>query len=108
MTETTASLSWGPGMDNHSPILSYTIQARTPFSLGWQAVTTGRLVSSDSLSVGHMNVLVDKRLSERGWYPFQAPHLKGTVNNTSPAWLTFSGSSCRVLMKGYFCGVSQF
>ncbi|KAM6930118.1 contactin-4 [Lycodopsis pacificus] len=40
MTETTASLSWGPGMDHHSPIHSYTIQARTPFSLGWQAVTT--------------------------------------------------------------------
>ncbi|TMS16334.1 Contactin-4 [Larimichthys crocea] len=40
MSETTASVSWGPGMDNHSPILSYTIQARTPFSLGWQAVTT--------------------------------------------------------------------
>ncbi|KAM6925227.1 contactin-4 [Xenentodon cancila] len=40
MTATSASLSWGPGMDNHSPILSYTIQARTPFSLGWQAVTT--------------------------------------------------------------------
>ncbi|KAF3696754.1 Contactin-4 Brain-derived immunoglobulin superfamily protein 2 [Channa argus] len=40
MTETTASLSWGPGMDNHSPILSFAIQARTPFSLGWQAVTT--------------------------------------------------------------------
>ncbi|XP_022062287.1 contactin-4 isoform X2 [Acanthochromis polyacanthus] len=40
MTETTASVSWGPGSDNHSPVLSYTIQARTPFSLGWQAVTT--------------------------------------------------------------------
>uniref|UniRef100_A0A8C7Y6E2 Contactin 3a, tandem duplicate 1 n=1 Tax=Oryzias sinensis TaxID=183150 RepID=A0A8C7Y6E2_9TELE len=40
MTETTATLSWRPGTDNHSPILSYTIQARTPFSLGWQAVTT--------------------------------------------------------------------
>ncbi|XP_008316916.1 contactin-4 [Cynoglossus semilaevis] len=40
MTETTASLSWRPGIDNHSPILSYTIQARSPFSLGWQAVTT--------------------------------------------------------------------
>ncbi|XP_068996171.1 contactin-4 isoform X1 [Embiotoca jacksoni] len=40
MTETTAALSWGPGMDSHSAILSYTIQARTPFSLGWQAVTT--------------------------------------------------------------------
>ncbi|TNN87716.1 Contactin-4 [Liparis tanakae] len=40
MTETTASLFWGPGMDNHSPITSYTIQARTTFSLGWQTVTT--------------------------------------------------------------------
>ncbi|XP_028309025.1 contactin-4 isoform X1 [Gouania willdenowi] len=42
MTETTASLSWGQGTDNHSPILSYTIQARSPFSLGWQAVSTVR------------------------------------------------------------------
>uniref|UniRef100_A0A3B4A4B2 Contactin 3a, tandem duplicate 1 n=1 Tax=Periophthalmus magnuspinnatus TaxID=409849 RepID=A0A3B4A4B2_9GOBI len=40
VTETTASVSWGPGLDNHSPILSYAIQARSPFSLGWQAVTT--------------------------------------------------------------------
>ncbi|XP_068184564.1 contactin-4 isoform X1 [Antennarius striatus] len=40
MTETTASVSWEPGTENHSPILSYTIQARTPFFLGWQAVTT--------------------------------------------------------------------
>lgn len=41
--DTTASLSWRPGPDNHSPITAYTIQARTPFSLGWQAVTTGKL-----------------------------------------------------------------
>uniref|UniRef100_A0AAV2LXZ9 Contactin-4-like n=1 Tax=Knipowitschia caucasica TaxID=637954 RepID=A0AAV2LXZ9_KNICA len=40
VTETTASVSWRPGLDNHSPILSYAIQARSPFSLGWQAVTT--------------------------------------------------------------------
>ncbi|KAG7478067.1 hypothetical protein MATL_G00076480 [Megalops atlanticus] len=40
ITDTTASLSWRPGPDNHSPITTYTIQARTPFSLGWQAVTT--------------------------------------------------------------------
>ncbi|XP_023193460.1 contactin-4-like isoform X2 [Xiphophorus maculatus] len=40
MTETTSSLSWRPGLDNHSPLLSYTIQARTPFSLGWQTVAT--------------------------------------------------------------------
>lgn len=44
VTETTASVSWSPGTDNYSPILSYAIQARTPFFLGWQAVTTGRLV----------------------------------------------------------------
>uniref|UniRef100_A0AAR2K3W1 Contactin 4 n=1 Tax=Pygocentrus nattereri TaxID=42514 RepID=A0AAR2K3W1_PYGNA len=40
LTDTTATLSWKPGPDNHSPITAYTIQARTPFSLGWQAVTT--------------------------------------------------------------------
>uniref|UniRef100_A0A3B5A399 Contactin-4-like n=1 Tax=Stegastes partitus TaxID=144197 RepID=A0A3B5A399_9TELE len=40
ITDTTASLSWRPGPDNHSPITAYTIQARTPFTLGWQAVTT--------------------------------------------------------------------
>lgn len=43
ITDATASLSWRPGPDNHSPITAYTIQARTPFSLGWQAVTTGKL-----------------------------------------------------------------
>ncbi|XP_046702281.1 contactin-4, partial [Silurus meridionalis] len=40
LTDSTVSLSWKPGPDNHSPINAYTIQARTPFSLGWQAVTT--------------------------------------------------------------------
>ncbi|XP_067884634.1 LOW QUALITY PROTEIN: contactin-5-like, partial [Heterodontus francisci] len=37
---TTATLSWSPGRDNHSPVTQYNIQARNPFSLGWQAVTT--------------------------------------------------------------------
>lgn len=41
VTETTASVSWAPGLENYSPILSFTIQARTLFFLGWQAVTTG-------------------------------------------------------------------
>ncbi|KAF4078931.1 hypothetical protein AMELA_G00187330 [Ameiurus melas] len=40
LSDSTATLSWKPGPDNHSPIITYTIQARTPFSLGWQAVTT--------------------------------------------------------------------
>ncbi|XP_061779965.1 contactin-4-like [Nerophis lumbriciformis] len=40
ITDTTATLSWRPGADNHSPITAFAIQARTPFSLGWQAVST--------------------------------------------------------------------
>ncbi|KAF7250838.1 Contactin-5 [Varanus komodoensis] len=40
ITETTATLSWTPGADNHSPITSYSLQARSPFSLGWQTVKT--------------------------------------------------------------------
>ncbi|TRY69812.1 hypothetical protein DNTS_000590, partial [Danionella cerebrum] len=40
ITDSTATLSWRPGPDNHSPITGYSIQARTPFSLGWQAVST--------------------------------------------------------------------
>lgn len=41
ITDTTAQVSWRPGVDNHSPITTYVIQARTPFSVGWQAVNTG-------------------------------------------------------------------
>ncbi|XP_067907596.1 contactin-4-like isoform X5 [Heterodontus francisci] len=40
ITDTTAQLSWSPGIDNHSPISMYTVQARTPFSVGWQALKT--------------------------------------------------------------------
>ncbi|XP_041743354.1 contactin-4-like isoform X2 [Coregonus clupeaformis] len=40
ITDSTVQLSWGSGPDNHSPVTTYTIQARTPFSIGWQAVRT--------------------------------------------------------------------
>uniref|UniRef100_A0A8C8VMV4 Contactin-3 n=1 Tax=Pelusios castaneus TaxID=367368 RepID=A0A8C8VMV4_9SAUR len=40
ITDTTAQLSWKEGADNHCPVTTYTIQARTPFSVGWQRVTT--------------------------------------------------------------------
>ncbi|XP_075822947.1 contactin-5 [Microtus pennsylvanicus] len=40
ITENTATLSWSPATDNHSPISSYNLQARSPFSLGWQTVKT--------------------------------------------------------------------
>lgn len=41
VTDRNAQLSWGPGPDNHSPVTLYIVQARTPFSIGWQAVKTG-------------------------------------------------------------------
>ncbi|XP_066541265.1 contactin-5 isoform X2 [Hoplias malabaricus] len=40
ITDATATLSWSHGVDNHSPITTYNIQARSPFSLGWQTVKT--------------------------------------------------------------------
>ncbi|NWW61202.1 CNTN4 protein, partial [Ifrita kowaldi] len=40
VTDSTAQLSWRSGADNHSPITMYVVQARTPFSVGWQAVST--------------------------------------------------------------------
>uniref|UniRef100_A0A5F8GX44 Contactin 6 n=1 Tax=Monodelphis domestica TaxID=13616 RepID=A0A5F8GX44_MONDO len=40
ISSTTSQLCWGPGVDNNSPIQIYTIQTRTPFSVGWLAVST--------------------------------------------------------------------
>ncbi|KAM4612748.1 LOW QUALITY PROTEIN: contactin-4 [Polymixia lowei] len=40
ITDTTVQLSWGSGPDNHSPVTMYTVQARTPCSIGWQTVKT--------------------------------------------------------------------
>ncbi|XP_031676907.1 contactin-4-like, partial [Oncorhynchus kisutch] len=40
ITDSTAQLSWESGPDHHSPVITYSIQARTPFSIGWQAVRT--------------------------------------------------------------------
>lgn len=42
VTDSTAQLAWSPGRDNGSPIASYVIQTRTPFTVGWQRVNTGR------------------------------------------------------------------
>ncbi|KAK2534240.1 hypothetical protein Q9233_004084 [Columba guinea] len=40
VSSTTAVLSWKSGVDNNSPVQIYSIQMRTPFSVGWQAVAT--------------------------------------------------------------------
>lgn len=41
VTDSTAQLAWSRGRDNGSPIANYFIQTRTPFTVGWQRVTTG-------------------------------------------------------------------
>lgn len=45
VTDSTAQLSWSRGRDNSSPITNYFIQTRTPFTVGWQRVNTGRQCS---------------------------------------------------------------
>lgn len=45
ISSTTSQLSWQPGSDNNSPIQIFTVQARTPFSVGWQAVSTGKCLA---------------------------------------------------------------
>uniref|UniRef100_A0A3P9PX63 Contactin 3b n=1 Tax=Poecilia reticulata TaxID=8081 RepID=A0A3P9PX63_POERE len=40
ITDSTAQLSWTPGRDNGSPITGYIVQARTPFTVGWQTIDT--------------------------------------------------------------------
>uniref|UniRef100_U3KGC1 Contactin 6 n=1 Tax=Ficedula albicollis TaxID=59894 RepID=U3KGC1_FICAL len=46
VSSTTAGLSWKPGVDNNSPVQIYSVQTRTPFSVGWQAVATAPEVIS--------------------------------------------------------------
>ena len=48
ITDTTAQLSWKEGTDNHSPVIAYSVQARTPFSVGWQTATTGKGGEADA------------------------------------------------------------
>ncbi|XP_058535164.1 contactin-6 [Ochotona princeps] len=40
ISSTTAQISWNAGPDHNSPIQIFTVQARTPFSVGWQAAGT--------------------------------------------------------------------
>ena len=57
ITDTSATLSWTRGLDNHSPISTYNLQARSPFSLGWQTVKTGNQWGANcSLYIWEVNV----------------------------------------------------
>lgn len=55
ITDSTAQLSWTLGRDNGSPITGYIIQARTPFTVGWQAVDTG-IVERSPLSLYNIHL----------------------------------------------------
>ncbi|XP_017273358.1 contactin-3 isoform X1 [Kryptolebias marmoratus] len=51
VTDSTAQLAWSPGRDNGSPITSYLIQTRTPFTVGWQRVNTvPEVISGNTLT----------------------------------------------------------
>ncbi|XP_029334835.1 contactin-3 isoform X4 [Mus caroli] len=52
ITDTTAQLSWTEGTDSHSPVISYAVQARTPFSVGWQSVRTAPEIAPSEVSGG--------------------------------------------------------
>lgn len=83
ITDTTAQLSWRPGPDNHSPVTMYVIQARTPFSVGWQAVSTGTTAGARGgrpQASGHS-----------AWRPEQRPRA--------------SGSPCRYSRQGHTTAV---
>ncbi|XP_051804546.1 contactin-4 isoform X4 [Acanthochromis polyacanthus] len=52
ITDTTVQLSWSSGPDNHSPVTMYMVQARTPFSIGWQTMRTVPKVAPVNVSGG--------------------------------------------------------
>lgn len=54
VSSTTAVLSWKSGIDNNSPVQIYSIQMRTPFSVGWQAVATGEQFESYRVFFAYM------------------------------------------------------
>uniref|UniRef100_A0A3B3TZQ0 Contactin-3-like n=1 Tax=Poecilia latipinna TaxID=48699 RepID=A0A3B3TZQ0_9TELE len=56
VTDSTAQLAWSPGRDNGSPITSYIIQTKTPFTVGWQRVNTVPEVIDGNI---HTAIVVD-------------------------------------------------
>lgn len=52
-------LSWKSGKDNNSPVQIYSIQTRTPFSVGWQAVSTGEYLRV-ALYFVHVTLITQK------------------------------------------------
>uniref|UniRef100_H3ALI7 Contactin-5 n=1 Tax=Latimeria chalumnae TaxID=7897 RepID=H3ALI7_LATCH len=82
ITATTATLSWSHGVDNHSPITTYNLQARSPFSLGWQTVKT----VPDPIS-GDMESAVASELNPWVEYEFRvvASNRIGTGDPSAPS-----------------------
>lgn len=62
VTDSTAQLAWTHGRDNGSPITSYFIQTRTPFTVGWQRVNTGRQRSQVDFPL-RPNVMIFSRIA---------------------------------------------
>ncbi|XP_063063884.1 contactin-4-like [Engraulis encrasicolus] len=57
ITDSTAQVSWKPGPDNGSPITGYTLQTKTPFTVGWQAVdTVPEVIDGNTLTATVVNL----------------------------------------------------
>uniref|UniRef100_A0AAY4BKN4 Contactin 3a, tandem duplicate 2 n=1 Tax=Denticeps clupeoides TaxID=299321 RepID=A0AAY4BKN4_9TELE len=57
ITDSTAQLSWTSGPNNGSPITSYIIQTKTPFTVGWQAVdTVPEVIDGNTLTATVVNL----------------------------------------------------
>ncbi|XP_008307194.2 contactin-5 [Cynoglossus semilaevis] len=82
ITDTTATLSWTRGLDNHSPITTYNLQARSPFSLGWQTVKT----DPDPVT-GEMEAAIAVELNPWVEYEFRvvASNAIGTGDPSAPS-----------------------
>ncbi|XP_077429418.1 contactin-4-like isoform X1 [Vanacampus margaritifer] len=105
ITDTTVTLSWRPGADNHSPINAYTIQARTPFSLGWQAVSTvpevvgGHLLTATVIDLSpwvdyEFRVLASNTIGTgEPSKPSKQAKTKGTSPKVTPASVSGGGGS---------------
>ncbi|XP_075869505.1 contactin-4 isoform X1 [Nelusetta ayraudi] len=105
ITDSTASLSWRSGPDNHSPVTAHTIQARTPFSLGWQAVTTvpeaigGRQLTATVIDLSpwveyEFRVLASNTIGTgEPSKPSKQARTKGTSPKVTPANVSGGGGS---------------
>ncbi|TRZ04084.1 hypothetical protein DNTS_016588 [Danionella cerebrum] len=93
VTETTSFVSWSPGADNYSPVLSYNIQIRMPETLGGKQLST-RVVELSSWVEYEFRVLATNSIGTgEPSKPSQKIRTKDTLPRTTPARVSGGGGS---------------